>query len=189
MVDLHNTVSLLKFRKDPQNPLFQVRIFGPAFWRFGGSITIILSSGNTEDSAHLGYLVVMAFLVNVIKDIGYFCARKPRAFLGFRSPQTAKPVAFPSLWFRLAIYGIEFWPGPGSTYERLNSQCHILWPVGRLIRLVYIGWWCFVWILCRNELACKNSFLLRDDLFIIRSLKSCLRNQLTSTNQTNSLWL
>ncbi|ORI60737.1 hypothetical protein BMS68_02945, partial [Leuconostoc mesenteroides subsp. cremoris] len=31
MVDLHNTVSLLKFRKDPQNPLFQVRIFGPAF--------------------------------------------------------------------------------------------------------------------------------------------------------------
>ncbi|MCT0196226.1 hypothetical protein EFM27_14740, partial [Lactiplantibacillus plantarum] len=32
----------------------------------------------------------------------------------------------------------------------------------------------------RNELACKNSFLLRDDLFIIRSLKSCLRNQLTS---------
>ncbi|ORI55627.1 ImmA/IrrE family metallo-endopeptidase [Leuconostoc mesenteroides subsp. cremoris] len=35
-------------------------------------------------------------------------------------------------------------------------------------------------MLCRNELACKNSFLLRDDLFIIRSLKSCLRNQLTS---------
>ncbi|MFT8821534.1 MAG: hypothetical protein ABF807_11645, partial [Liquorilactobacillus nagelii] len=32
-----------------------------------------------------------------------------------------------------------------------------------------------------NELACKNSFLLRDDLFIIPSLKSCLRNQLTST--------
>uniref|UniRef100_UPI00273A4AC4 DDE-type integrase/transposase/recombinase n=1 Tax=Lactiplantibacillus plantarum TaxID=1590 RepID=UPI00273A4AC4 len=32
----------------------------------------------------------------------------------------------------------------------------------------------------RNELACKNSFLLRDDLFIIPSLKSCLRNQLTS---------
>ncbi|MDN3537916.1 hypothetical protein QPX96_12065 [Limosilactobacillus fermentum] len=31
MVDLHNTVSLLKFRKDPQNSLFQVRIFGPAF--------------------------------------------------------------------------------------------------------------------------------------------------------------
>ncbi|WP_260367666.1 hypothetical protein, partial [Lacticaseibacillus paracasei] len=30
------------------------------------------------------------------------------------------------------------------------------------------------------ELACKNSFLLRDDLFIIPSLKSCLRNQLTS---------
>ncbi|WP_225367277.1 transposase, partial [Lactiplantibacillus pentosus] len=30
---------------------------------------IILSSGNTEDSAHLGYLVVMAFLVNVIKDL------------------------------------------------------------------------------------------------------------------------
>ncbi|MGY5235028.1 AraC family transcriptional regulator [Lactiplantibacillus plantarum] len=29
-------------------------------------------------------------------------------------------------------------------------------------------------------MACKNSFLLRDDLFIIRSLKSCLRNQLTS---------
>ena len=41
--------------------------------------------------------------------------------------------------FRLAIYRIEFWLGPGSTYERLNSQCHILWPVGRLIRLVYIG--------------------------------------------------
>ncbi|POH14100.1 hypothetical protein BGL42_04235 [Fructilactobacillus sanfranciscensis] len=30
MVDLHNAVSLLEFRKDPQNPLFQVRIFGPA---------------------------------------------------------------------------------------------------------------------------------------------------------------
>ncbi|MCS8563651.1 hypothetical protein EFJ78_04610 [Pediococcus pentosaceus] len=29
-------------------------------------------------------------------------------------------------------------------------------------------------------MACKNSFLLRDDLFIIPSLKSCLRNQLTS---------
>ncbi|QGX70413.1 hypothetical protein GPK32_11420 [Lactiplantibacillus plantarum] len=41
-------------------------------------------------------------------------------------------------------------------------------------------------MLCRNELACKNSFLLRDDLFIIRSLKSCLRNQLTS-NQGLSL--
>ncbi|WP_394852199.1 phage holin [Lactiplantibacillus plantarum] len=35
-------------------------------------------------------------------------------------------------------------------------------------------------------MACKNSFLLRDDLFIIRSLKSCLRNQLTS-NQGLSL--
>ncbi|MBV0930732.1 IS3 family transposase, partial [Lentilactobacillus sp. IMAU92037] len=29
----------------------------------------------------------------------------------------------------------------------------------------------------------KNSFLLRDDLFIIRSLKSCLRNQLTSMSR------
>lgn len=58
---------------------------------------ILPSSGNTEDLAHLGYLVVMAFLVNVIKDIAYLCARKPRAFLGFRSPQIAKPVAFPSL--------------------------------------------------------------------------------------------
>ncbi|TXJ64395.1 hypothetical protein FGO89_12055 [Lacticaseibacillus paracasei] len=38
-------------------------------------------------------------------------------------------------------------------------------------------------MLCRNELACKNFFLLRDDLFIIRSLKSCLRNQLTSTER------
>ncbi|MEL5725008.1 hypothetical protein E5289_17580, partial [Lactiplantibacillus pentosus] len=37
-----------------------------------------------------------------------------------------------------------------------------------------------IYLLCRNELACKNSFLLRDDLFIIPSLKSCLRNQLTS---------
>ncbi|WP_231957311.1 helix-turn-helix domain-containing protein, partial [Lactiplantibacillus argentoratensis] len=50
------------------------------------SIAVILSSGNTENSAHLNYLVVMDFLVNVIKDIGYFCARKPRAFLGFRFP-------------------------------------------------------------------------------------------------------
>jgi hypothetical protein len=36
-------------------------------------------------------------------------------------------------------------------------------------------------------LACKNSFLLRDDLFIIPSLKSCLRNQLTSINYFNQL--
>ncbi|WP_310795744.1 UTRA domain-containing protein [Lactiplantibacillus plantarum] len=34
-------------------------------------------------------------------------------------------------------------------------------------------------------MACKNSFLLRDDLFIIPSLKSCLRNQLTSSSLFN----
>ena len=161
---LHNAASLLEFWKDPQNPLFQVRIFVTVFRRLGESIAVILSSGNTDNSAHLSYLVVMDFLVNVIKDICYFCARKHRAFLGFH----------------LAIYRIEFWLGPRSTYELLNSQCHILWPVGQLTRLVYTGWWCFVLILCRNEFVCKNSFLLRDDLFIIRSLKVVSENQLTS---------
>ena len=180
MGNLHNAASLLEFWKDPQNPLFQVRIFVTVFRRLGESIAVILSSGNTDNSAHLSYLVVMDFLVNVIKDIGYFCARKPRAFLGFRFPQTGKRVAFPSLGFHWAIYRIEFWLGPRSTYELLNSQCHILWPVGQLIRLVYTGWWCFVLILCRNEFVCKNSFLLRDDLFIIRSLKVVSENLLTS---------
>ncbi|WP_324613993.1 DUF6883 domain-containing protein [Pediococcus pentosaceus] len=36
-------------------------------------------------------------------------------------------------------------------------------------------------------MACKNSFLLRDDLFIIPSLKSCLRNQLTSKSNYKDL--
>jgi len=37
------------------------------------------------------------------------------------------------------------------------------------------------------QAADENSFLLRDDLFIIRSLKSCLRNQLTSKYETELL--
>ncbi|WP_367734885.1 hypothetical protein [Lacticaseibacillus paracasei] len=45
-----------------------------------GSEFLLKSVSNIDFNPHLGYLVVMAFLVNVIKDIGYFCARKPRAF-------------------------------------------------------------------------------------------------------------
>ncbi|WP_253954591.1 hypothetical protein, partial [Lactiplantibacillus plantarum] len=59
-----------------------------------GSITIILGSGNTEDSAHLSYLVVMDFLVNVIKNIGCFCARKPRAFFRISFSSDSKASRF-----------------------------------------------------------------------------------------------
>ncbi|MES5784942.1 hypothetical protein AAFG38_13665, partial [Lacticaseibacillus rhamnosus] len=46
----------------------------------------------------LGYLVVMAFLVNVIKDIGYFCARKPRAFFRISFSSDSKASRFDFVW-------------------------------------------------------------------------------------------